>query len=142
MEQALYRAAALTFEELGFIFPIERLSDETVEPYENVRVAVKFNGKFSGLMVLQIENSILPTLAANMLGDDGENFDPEIQLDVLGELTNIICGNALPEIAGKHEIFHLEAPQILVQTEISPEPTAVARLEVEECKADVLLYIN
>jgi CheY-specific phosphatase CheX len=141
MEQALYQAAVLTFEELGFIFPVERLPDDEVENYDSVSVSVKFNGIFCGQVVLQVENSILPTLASNMLGDE-ETFEDEILFDVLGELTNVICGNALPAIAGKQEIFHLEAPQIVLKSDISAAPTAVAFLDVEESKADVLLYIN
>lgn len=141
MEQALYQAAVLTFEELGFIFPVERLPEDEVEKDDSVSVSVKFNGIFSGQVVLQVENSILPTLASNMLGDE-ETFEDEILFDVLGELTNVICGNALPAIAGKHEIFHLEAPQILSKSDLSKTPTAVACLDVEESKADVLLFIN
>jgi len=140
MEQALYQAAVLTFEELGFIFPIERLPEDEVEG-DNVSVGVKFNGVFSGQIVLKVENTILPTLASNMLGDD-ENIEDEILFDVLGELANVICGNALPAIAGKQEIFHLEAPQILAKSDLPKAPKAIACLDVEESKADVLLYIN
>lgn len=142
MEQALYQAAVLTFEELGFIFPVERPTEDEVSNDESVKVSVKFSGSFSGAIVLQIENTILPTLASNMLGDDEQIFDEEIQLDVLGELTNVICGNALPAIAGKQEIFHLEAPQILIDNNFSSHPAAVACLDVEDSKADVLLYIS
>lgn len=140
MEQALYQAAVLTFEELGFVFPVERLPEDTVDN-DSVSVSVKFNGVFSGQVVLQIENSILPTIAANMLGDE-ESFEEEILLDVLGELTNVICGNALPAIAGKQEIFKLDAPQILAKADLPAAPKAIACLDLEESKADVLLYIN
>ncbi len=141
MEQALYQAAILTFEELGFMFPVERLPENDIETDDSVRVSVKFNGKFSGQMVLQIDNAILPILASNMLGDD-EHLGDEILFDVIGELANVICGNALPAIAGKQEIFHLEAPQLLEKSNLTKNPAAIARLDVEESKADVLLYIN
>jgi len=77
----------------------------------------------------------------NTSGDD-EEFEDEILYDVLGELANVICGNALPAIAGKQEIFHLQAPQIVEKSDLPNNPAAIACLDVEESKADVLLYIN
>ena len=140
MEQALYKAAILTFEELGFVFPTERLPEEG-ETYEKVRVCVRFSGAFSGELVLQVEPEVLPTLASNMLGMF-EEVEEEIQYDVLGELANVICGNALPSIAGKQEIFHLEAPEIMTNASEKRVPKAAAYLDLEEGKADVLLYLN
>ena len=140
MEQALYKAAILTFEELGFVFPVERLPEEG-ESYEKVKVSVRFSGAFSGEMVLQVEPEVLPTLASNMLGMF-EEVEEEIQYDVLGELANVICGNALPSIAGKQEIFHLEAPEIMTNASEKRVPKAAAYLDLEEGKADVLLYLN
>lgn len=142
MEQALYQAAVLTFEELGFMFPVERQPAEQLSQEASVCIGVKFSGKISGQVVLQIENAILPTIAANMLGADDLEFEREIQLDALGELTNVICGNTLPAIAGKQEIFRLSPPRTLMQTEINECPVAVAYLDVEENKADVMLYID
>lgn len=140
MEQALYQAAVLTFEELGFLFPVERSPEIKVDKNNSVCVSVKFNGVRSGEMILSVENSLLPVLASNMLGD--EDFEAEILHDALGELANVICGNTLPAIAGKNEIFRLEAPKILLCAGISNEPAATAFLEIEENKADVMLYLN
>lgn len=141
MEQALYQAAILTFEELGFMFPVERVTENDVETTESVRVSVKFKGVFSGQVVLQVENTILPLIASNMLGDE-EPFSDEILHDVLGELANVICGNALPAIAGKQEIFRLDAPEMLEKSISTEAPAAIAYLDIEESKADVMLYIN
>jgi len=142
MEQALYQAAVLTFEELGFIFPVEREPEDKLENDESTRVCVKFNGTFSGQIVLQVENTILPTLASNMLGTEEPLEDEEILQDVLGELANVICGNALPSIAGKQDIFRLEPPKKIENNQFSEEPTATAYLDVEESRADVFLYLN
>ncbi|MBS1792383.1 MAG: chemotaxis protein CheX [Acidobacteria bacterium] len=142
MEQALYQAAILTFEELGFIFPIERPSDDECENEESTRVSVKFNGSVSGEIVLQVENTILPTIASNMLGTEEPLEDEEILQDVLGELANVICGNTLPSIAGKNEVFRLEPPRKINKLEAGEKPAAIAHLDVEESRADVLLYLN
>lgn len=142
MEQALYQAAILTFEELGFMFPVERLDDDEFGEDESTRVSVRFNGTLSGEIVLEIENSILPTIASNMLGTEDLPEDPEILHDVLGELTNVICGNTLPSIAGKDEVFRLEPPRRVRKSEVAEAPTAIAHLDVEESRADVRLYLN
>jgi CheY-specific phosphatase CheX len=142
MEQALYQAAILTFEELGFMFPVERFEEDEFGESESTRVSVKFSGRVSGEIILEIDNSILPTLASNMLGTDHLPEDPEILHDVLGELTNVICGNTLPSLAGKDEVFRLEPPRRVAKAEIAEAPNAIAHLDVEESRADVRLYLS
>ena len=46
-----------------------------------------------------------------MLGED-EPTDLQI-IDALGEVSNVICGNVLPEISeSKKDVFHLDSPKI------------------------------
>ncbi len=142
MEQSLYQAAITTFEELGFVFPVEReADDEKINGAESLSSAVAFNGEFSGTLVLEVERKVLPALASNMLGED-EPFEETMLRDVLGELTNVICGNALPEIGGKAAIFKLDAPQVSEKSDFSINPDATAKLDLEEGRADVLLYLE
>lgn len=141
MEQALYKAAILTFEELGFMFPVENGDDAELESFAGVNVAVDFDGAISGKLVLQVENSVLPVLAANMLGVD-EPPAVDLMHDVLGEFANVICGNALPSIAGKQKIFKLQPPQIVDQFNSNEKPSAEARLQLDEGRANVRLYVN
>ena len=142
MEQALYQAAVLTFEELGFIFPVERLAEDKLENDETTCVCVNFNGTISGRIILHVENTILPTIASNMLGTEEPPEDKEILLDVLGELANVICGNTLPSIAGNQEVFRLEPPKMIDKKDVTGIPTAITHLDVEESRADVSLYLN
>ncbi|MCD9184932.1 MAG: chemotaxis protein CheX [Pyrinomonadaceae bacterium] len=141
MEQALYRAAILTFEELGFMFPVENNDGAELENSASVNVSVDFDGTISGRLVLQVENSVLPVLAANMLGVD-ESPEEDLMSDVLGEFANVICGNALPSIAGKQKIFRLQPPQIVVRFDSDENPSAEARLQLDEGRANVRLYVN
>jgi CheY-specific phosphatase CheX len=141
MEQALYQAAILTFEELGFMFPVENKELTEISDSAGVRVAVAFSGVFSGRLIVQVENKVLPIIASNMLGEP-EPFEDELMYDVLGEFANVICGNALPAIAGKQEIFRLEAPQLVDQQNITEKPAAAAHLELETGRANVVLYLN
>ncbi len=142
MEQALCQAAILTFEELGFVFPVSREDDdENINDEKSVSSAVSFEGEFGGTLLLQVERPVLSAIAANMLGDENE-YDETMLRDVLGELTNVICGNTLPAIAGKIAVFQLAAPQISDKTKFSANPSATAKLDLEEGRADILLYLN
>lgn len=141
MEQALYQAAILTFEELGFMFPVENGDEVEFDSSKSVNVSVGFNGTITGRLVLQVDNGVLPVLASNMLGVE-EPLEDELMRDVLGEFANVICGNALPTIAGKQEIFKLEPPQIVNHVNFKEKASAEARLELDEGRANVWLYVN
>ena len=141
MEQALHQAAILTFEELGFMFPTARL-DETELSGENGAVtSVSFTGAVNGELVLQVGRAMLPIIAANMLGDD-EPVDEEMQRDAFGEIANVICGNALPAIAGSQAVFRLGAPAFNSLSKKDVKPDATAYLELEEGFANILLYLD
>ena len=140
-QQALYRAATLTFEELGFLFAAPELVDEQKDLTTEEITAVNFRGSsVAGNLVLKTNTDLLSVLAANMLGDD-EPLAKEMQRDALGEIANVICGNALPEIFGKQEVFRLDAPQhVYSQPDVAP--AAAVRVNLDEGCADVLLYLN
>ena len=140
-EQALYHAATLTFEELGFLFAAPELGDEQKDLPTEETTSVKFRGSnVAGNIVLKTNADLLSVIAANMLGDD-EPPAKEMQRDALGEIANVICGNALPEIFGKHEVFKLDAPQH-ASSPINERPAAAVRVNLDEGCADVLLYLT
>ncbi len=139
MEQALYKAAILTFEELGFMFPVAAPEATEIAKDKSVNITVNFNGKFSGNIVLTVENQVLPDLAFNMLGDESD-ADEEMLLDVVSEVTNVICGNTLPLIAGSEAVFDLDSPNKI--DTLQDDPKAIAYLDLEEGRADVRLYLD
>jgi CheY-specific phosphatase CheX len=141
MEQALYQAAILTFEELLFAFPVAGTNEVGIDDANSVEVAVGFHGPFSGELVLRIENDALSAVASNMLGDE-EPLREEMLRDVLGEIANVICGNALPAIAGKQEIFRLNAPDFRAVPVRVSEASAIAHIGLDEGKADISIYLN
>jgi CheY-specific phosphatase CheX len=71
---------------------------------------VGFDGTHRGAVSITFPASLLPTLAANILGED-ESPSDSMQRDALGELANIICGNVLPGLdpAGT---YSLGPPQV------------------------------
>jgi CheY-specific phosphatase CheX len=129
------------------------LMPELEEQYRDARVAaavcVRFQGPFTGKLVLKVSGDLLPTLAANILGEE-EPPAKRLQHDALGEIANVICGNALPAIAGSKAIFQIDAPQ-LVENVDSPNGAGGANTEssmtnvhltLEQGRADLQLFID
>jgi CheY-specific phosphatase CheX len=138
---ALYQAAALTFEELGFLFPNEDLEPEQRTAVADGTVSVDFTGPFSGRLVLRVCGAILPTIAANMLGED-EPPSVALQQDVLGELGNVVCGNALPLMAGREVVFRLSPPCVSENEPALENAAAQTQIGLEQGRADVFLFVQ
>ncbi len=146
IQKALFKAAALTFEELGFIFSENTIDGRRQNAEEQAAVSVDFHGPMNGKLVLRLYGNLLPGLAANMLGTD-EPPTPNLQNDALGEIANVICGNMLPEIAGFKAVFQLSTPQIFSRVGTGSgmtqhPPAAAVCLGLEDGRADVFLFIG
>jgi CheY-specific phosphatase CheX len=113
-EKILYRKAALIFEELGFLMP--RSDNSELSQNDCIRAMVSFKGPFSGCLLLSMSSEMLSLLSANMLGDEGSS-NTAMEQDSLGEIANVICGNALPAIYGFEPVFHLDAPKLMDDTD-------------------------
>ena len=114
-DETVYRVATDTLESLALMFLVPEEEAANPLPPCSRRVAVKFTGPFEGMLILAASESVLPALAANMLGLENDSLPTtDQQEDALKELVNVVCGNLLPAIAGKEPIFHIDAPQVLV----------------------------
>ena len=136
----------MTFEDLGFLLPDEDLNDEQKAAQGEARVSIAFKGPFDGELVVRLYGGVLPGMTANMLG---EMEPPEVSMqnDAFGEIANVICGNALPVIAGSRQVFDLGAPEVerLPQgswKQSGQAPAAEISLGLEEGRAEVLLYVH
>ena len=137
--EALAQAAGLTFEELGFLFPAcETSSPQAAANFSN-SVIVNFHGDGHGTMVLNVSPELLPVIAENILGD--EETSEEVQLDALGEVANVICGNVLPMIFGKSSVIRMDAPEHS-EFNSTDECAGEVHLGFDEGCADVLLYLD
>lgn len=145
LKMELYKAAALTFEELCFCFPTSELDEEQRKAQSDATVKVEFTGPFQGQLVLTVCGNVLPILTGNMLGEE-EVTRVSQQHDALGEMANIICGNVLPAIAGSTNVFQISSPQILnTPTEVARSgrpPAAVVQVGLEQGRADLQLFID
>jgi CheY-specific phosphatase CheX len=152
MEQQLKRVltevANETLEKLAFLFafPDDERDGDGQEPAVIGRVG--FNGHFDGSLLMIVSESVIPELAANMLGleDDAEISTAE-QQDAFKEILNVICGNVLPAIAGEKVEFNIEAPEIISQKDAAKldrknKSVYVVRLMLEEGFCDIHFNIR
>ncbi len=142
----LYQAAALIFEELGFFFAEVDLTEEQEEAPLEGAARVRFVGPMTGLIEVRIAGGIMGEIAANMLGQD-EPPGVEVQRDALGELTNVICGNLLPALAGARGVFDLSQPLVAARSEeIGEAPdwerAVLVKMGLDEGRAEVLLIVD
>jgi CheY-specific phosphatase CheX len=139
-EKILYRKAALIFEELGFLMP--RPDGGRVSHNGTTRAMVSFKGPFSGCLLVSLSNEILSQLSANMLGDE-QTPTELLKHDSLKEISNVICGNALPAIYGFEPIFHLDAPVIHEETDsinLEYSQAAHVHLSFDRGNAEIILF--
>jgi len=148
LEENLYSAAVFTFERVAFLVPdIPPDPEQRQQPVEAV-ASVEFSGPACGTLQLHAGNGLLPLITANMVGMDDP--DEALQLDALGELANIICGQFLPALdpvsAFEHKPPEIIAGGDFTDEAFSVEPPAVlsARAEIgfESSRADVLLFLH
>jgi CheY-specific phosphatase CheX len=139
----LFQAVALTFEELCFLFPDAEMDAQQRHAPVDAGVRIAFKGPFAGELVVKVCGGLLPSIAANMLGEDESPSEAQ-QQDALGEIANIICGNVLPRIAGPREVFQLGVPQIDASEdtdgEVAMSPAAEVQLGFERGRVEVQLF--
>ena len=128
------------------MLPSSDLNDAQKRARPDAAVEITFKGIFSGRLVLTVSGPILAVVAGNMIGEDESGMPREAQLDALGELANVICGNVLPEIAGDRETFALTPPVLLAEIPGSPAAWAgtvgEVRVGLDEGRAEVRLYLE
>ncbi|MBN2171605.1 MAG: chemotaxis protein CheX [Candidatus Krumholzibacteriota bacterium] len=142
----LFRTAVLTFEELGFLLPSEEIDARQAAAALAAVVHLDFTGPFAGTLELRFYGDLLPELAANMLGEE-EPPPFQEQLDALGEVTNVICGNLLPAIAGREQVFDLCEPRVAADgppagNQALGELQAEAAVGLAGGRAELSLYVR
>ena len=135
---ALRVAATLAFEELGLL--CVGAAVDTPSPLDALpaAVSVAFDGAHAGCLTLRVSDDIFRALAENMLGLEGDEAEPW-RWDALGEMANVMCGNALPYILGAHARLTLAPP---ARGAVSMGGAAShVELEVETGRARILLEL-
>jgi CheY-specific phosphatase CheX len=139
----LRRATSSTFEDLAFLVLEDECTEAQAAAPLDAAVAVEFHGPVRGRLVLRVSSSLLPVIAANMLGEEQARHVP-LQRDALGEVANVVCGNLLPLVAGAEAVFRLSAPEWLTEATVSrpgDEPDASLTCGAEDGRVDARLFV-
>ena len=144
----LSRIAVNTFEELAFLCAFDGDETNTGQIDPAVAAGISFSGFFSGTLIMKLSAKILPQLTTNMLGvDEQEETTLDQQYDALKEALNVICGNLLPEISGRQEIFNIDPPVIVAEDGVvrkknRQNPICKITLAVEEGSCELFLFTD
>jgi CheY-specific phosphatase CheX len=115
MQSPLLTASTSTFESLALLLPDAPPSASQLAAPLTRGVRVAFDGPLGGTLTLRVSEDVARALAENMLGldalEDAGAAGDRLLCDALGEVANVICGNVLPELAGRSAVFHLGAPE-------------------------------
>jgi chemotaxis protein CheX len=145
LKTELYNAAMRTFENLTMMLPSDVFDDKQEAAEVKATVTLQFTGQIRGRLVVSICGDILPEIAENMLGEDSPP-DTKVQLDALGEIANVICGNVLPCICGTRAVLRISAPEVLENPTTAMRcfgtPAASVKVGLEEGRADLYLYFD
>jgi CheY-specific phosphatase CheX len=143
-DHLLQQATASTFEELAFLFLESECTEEQAAAPLDAIVMVNFHGPVHGRLTLRTSSTLLPAIAANMLGEEQAKFVP-LQRDALGEVANVVCGNLLPLVAGAEAVFRLDAPQWMsaadAVTRDGDAPVASVTCGVEDGRVCTELFV-
>jgi CheY-specific phosphatase CheX len=135
---ALRVAATLAFEELGLLCVGSAVDTPSELEALPAAVSVTFDGAHTGCLTLRVSDDVFRALAENMLGLEGDDAEPW-RWDALGEMANVICGNALPYILGTDKRLTL-APPARGAPPVSRAASHI-ELEVETGRARILLEV-
>ncbi|MBN1470365.1 MAG: chemotaxis protein CheX [Syntrophaceae bacterium] len=145
IETVLQEAAIKTFEDICFMYlePELRDSQKNLEP--DATTEVKFRGGFSGKLIIESRGGLVIAAASNMLSNDHPSLQQ--QMDALGEIANIICGNIVPSLGrGKGKGNKIESPRFLNKDELLKEekghPFAEVTLNFNQGRADIKLFVD
>ncbi len=148
IKNILARVTSETLERLAFLFTFADDERYTDGPEPAVAGRVDFSGFLTGSLVMRVSTPGIQELAVNMLGlDDDTEISPAEQQDAFKEMLNVICGNALPAIAGNQVEFNIGPPEILSENDMptmmsEADPVCIVRLMLEEGFCDMYLFIE
>jgi hypothetical protein len=142
LNDTLRIAAVNTFEQLVFLLPDTPPDEEQCSRKVAAIASIIFTGPASGILQVRACEGLLPRLTSNMLGDDAA--DSALQLDALGEIANVICGQIFPSIDPVAAFEQLPPTVRLLPDALDKSqaaPAAAVQIGLESSRADVLLYL-
>jgi len=100
----------------GILNPLARLPHE--QQALSIVASVRFSGDIRGLFSCEVEQSLAQALVASMMRmEAGSVIDPSLVGSAIGELVNIIAGNALIDERCQKLKVSLEPPKLSIAGE-------------------------
>lgn len=90
------------------VLDVERAAAMPFDPADHA-FSLQFKGDLCGEFGISCQPATARTLAANFLGEDEESIAPTDTAEVIGELTNMLCGSILSR-TGSPNPFALSHP--------------------------------
>lgn len=141
---ALHDAATRTLEDMCFLCDAPEMQGEFEGTPTPAFASVHFTGPKTGHLEVHVAADLLPVIAENMLGLD--ESDAREQLDALGEIANVICGNVLPSLCDDTAVFDIGSPVTgtddAVLTSGGAQPSASVRLMLDYGPATTFLFVD
>ncbi len=144
IEPALRQAALTTFGDMCMALPSVEMSVEQIESPFEAEVRVRFHGSVRGEVSVRLYGTVLDSLAQGMRGDN-ELMPTDLLRDALGEIGNVICGNALPLVAGEHGKYRLDPPRAALANDPplgGPAVQTKTQVGLDGGRAEVGIYLE
>jgi CheY-specific phosphatase CheX len=104
-------------------------------------VTVAFRGPTRGAVALSVSPPLLRELTRTMLCSDADPT-PEEEADALGELCNVICGNAVGRLSDPSAVYLLDRPRPVEPGGPPIAAAACSRLRTDAGAMEVSLYLE
>lgn len=121
LKETIKDTAVNILESATFVFVDEdEMNVADCKEFELISGVINFSGHKNGKVMLYVAKEIANSIAANMLGiDDDSEIEDKKREDAVLELVNMITGNLLTNIFGDDVVFELNAPQLLMDDDLS-----------------------
>jgi hypothetical protein len=145
IKKALEEAAISTFEDICFMYAVPELKDIQNELKLEAAAEVKYQGDYTGKLIIETRGGLFSAIAANILSDDSPT--PRQKRDALGEIANIICGNIVTCLGRSRRGYEIEGPRFLNKEKLGKEeqqgkPLSEITLNFNEGRADVKFFVD
>jgi CheY-specific phosphatase CheX len=121
---------AMYFTSVLGVVSAESVLDVPPETNGALTFGLRFAGNISGRFGLQVEHAAARTLAANFLGETDSDISSSEVSEVIGELTNMLCGAVMSRLEGENS-FALSHPEPGASMPTGAGDMLVSMLETE-----------
>lgn len=142
LQKELYNSAITTFEHMAFLFETPEMEDQNQSASHDGTAIVTFTGPISGELHVASYGGLMQAMAADVLGENAPSM--EQQQDLLGEVSNVICGSVLPRIAGSGHVFRIGPPRFVQASDEGnnhSEPVVRVNIPLNEGAVEIMLFI-